>query len=100
MVRDIGGGEVTETRWRPPTKAEVRALFGARRSRSWKGMGICKPGGRHQLELENISLAWGIRLPRLMSQRTPKRSKNPTIARSMTPYFDRPYCRSLSTTSR
>jgi hypothetical protein len=23
MVRDIGGGEVMEIRWRPPTKAEV-----------------------------------------------------------------------------
>ncbi len=26
MVRDIGGGEVMETRWRPPTKAEVREI--------------------------------------------------------------------------
>ena len=26
MVRDIGGGEVTEIRWRPPTKAEVREI--------------------------------------------------------------------------
>ena len=26
MVRDIGGGEVMETRWRPPTKAEVREV--------------------------------------------------------------------------
>jgi hypothetical protein len=26
MVRDIGGGELTETRWRPPTKAEVREI--------------------------------------------------------------------------
>jgi hypothetical protein len=25
-VRDIGGGEVMETRWRPPTKAEVREI--------------------------------------------------------------------------
>jgi hypothetical protein len=24
--RDIGGGEVMETRWRPPTKAEVREI--------------------------------------------------------------------------
>jgi hypothetical protein len=26
MVRDIGGGEVMEIRWRPPTKAEVREI--------------------------------------------------------------------------
>ena len=26
MVRDIGGGELMETRWRPPTKAEVREI--------------------------------------------------------------------------
>ena len=26
MVRDIGGGELIETRWRPPTKAEVREI--------------------------------------------------------------------------
>jgi hypothetical protein len=26
MVRDIGGGEVMETRWRPPTKTEVREI--------------------------------------------------------------------------
>ena len=26
MVRDIGGGEVMENRWRPPTKAEVREI--------------------------------------------------------------------------
>jgi hypothetical protein len=26
MVRDIGGGEVMETRWRPATKAEVREI--------------------------------------------------------------------------
>jgi hypothetical protein len=26
MVRDIGGGEVMETRWRPPTKAEAREI--------------------------------------------------------------------------
>ena len=26
MVRDIGVGEVMETRWRPPTKAEVREI--------------------------------------------------------------------------
>jgi hypothetical protein len=26
MMRDIGGGEVMETRWRPPTKAEVREI--------------------------------------------------------------------------
>jgi hypothetical protein len=26
MVRDIGGGEVMEMRWRPPTKAEVREI--------------------------------------------------------------------------
>jgi hypothetical protein len=26
VVRDIGGGEVMETRWRPPTKAEVREI--------------------------------------------------------------------------
>jgi hypothetical protein len=26
MVRDIGGGEMMETRWRPPTKAEVREI--------------------------------------------------------------------------
>jgi hypothetical protein len=26
MVRDIGGGEVKENRWRPPTKAEVREI--------------------------------------------------------------------------
>ncbi len=26
MVRDIGGGEVMETRWRPPAKAEVREI--------------------------------------------------------------------------
>ena len=26
MVRDIGGGEVMECRWRPPTKAEVREI--------------------------------------------------------------------------
>jgi hypothetical protein len=26
MVRDIGGGEVTEIRWRAPTKAEVREV--------------------------------------------------------------------------
>src|SRR4029077_2158719 len=26
MVRDIGGGEVMETRWRPPTKAEMREI--------------------------------------------------------------------------
>ena len=26
MVRDIGGGEMMEIRWRPPTKAEVREI--------------------------------------------------------------------------
>jgi hypothetical protein len=26
IMRDIGGGEVMETRWRPPTKAEVREI--------------------------------------------------------------------------
>jgi hypothetical protein len=26
MVRDIGGGEVMENRWRPPTKAEMREI--------------------------------------------------------------------------
>ena len=26
IVRDIGGGELMETRWRPPTKAEVREI--------------------------------------------------------------------------
>jgi hypothetical protein len=26
MVRDIGGGEVMEIRWRPPTKSEVREI--------------------------------------------------------------------------
>ena len=26
MVRDIGGGELMETRWRPPTKAEMREI--------------------------------------------------------------------------
>ena len=26
MVRDIGGGEVTEIRWRPPTRSEVREI--------------------------------------------------------------------------
>jgi hypothetical protein len=26
MVRDIGGGEVMEIRWRPPTQAEVREI--------------------------------------------------------------------------
>jgi hypothetical protein len=26
VVRDIGGGELTETRWRPATKAEVREI--------------------------------------------------------------------------
>ena len=26
LVRDIGGGELMETRWRPPTKAEVREI--------------------------------------------------------------------------
>jgi hypothetical protein len=26
MVRDIGGGEVMETRWRPATKSEVREI--------------------------------------------------------------------------
>jgi hypothetical protein len=26
MVRDIGGGQVMEIRWRPPTKAEVREI--------------------------------------------------------------------------
>jgi hypothetical protein len=26
MVRDIGGGEVMEIRWRPPTKGEVREI--------------------------------------------------------------------------
>jgi hypothetical protein len=26
VVRDIGGGELMETRWRPPTKAEVREI--------------------------------------------------------------------------
>jgi hypothetical protein len=26
MVRDVGGGDVMEIRWRPPTKAEVREI--------------------------------------------------------------------------